>query len=254
LLSAKQFSTVVICLLLRASPVPALRYNVPCSVKAESPSVFVTVENVTQEAAPQLHIPGYMSLEQAMDEVRRYLEVRNRLGTMPLARPTMVPSPSTQLTLQGHCIARLREIAARLGEREEHSEWGAPGVLAKRLLRKLIGWYLRPAKEFDHVSIEAFQQIRQDMVGIKQQLEALERTMNGATEPAPSAGSNYGQLLCSLIEISNTLLTLQTLRQSLANAQGPVPAQFESLLEAFEDDLRRRQTNLLTELAPKSTP
>jgi len=212
---------------------------------------------LTSHSAPELHIPSHMNLEQAMSEVRRYLEVRNRFGTMP-PEPTgrAASSSPAQLSLQTNCIGHLREIASRLGQVDVNSKLGAPGGFLKRIVAKLIGWYSRPGQEFDRASIEAFQQVRQDMLTMKQQIAAIEQLLAAAPAMGPpaSVASSYSQLLCAMVELSKTLVALRTLRQELQQQHSNLPPQFESLLDAVEDDLRRQQAVLVAQLAPKPAP
>lgn len=142
------------------------------------------------EDMPKLRITASMSLEQAMVEVRKYLAAKSSTAgaQVPSAvRHRTVGARTPQFSTQAAMVARLSEIATRLGVVEPHSKLGAPGVFLKRIVRKAIGWYSRPEQEFDRAAIELLQQIRQDMVGLQQQIAALQEQSTGdvsqQTEP-----------------------------------------------------------------------
>src|SRR5512143_853682 len=110
-----------------------------------------------------------MSLEQAMAEVRAYLQEKKHPASTAAERGSVV---SGQLSMQENLVHRLGDIANRLGQVEPNSKLGPAGVFLKRLVRKLIGWYSRPAQQFDRTAYEAFAQIRQDMLRQQEQITA----------------------------------------------------------------------------------
>ena len=106
-----------------------------------------------QTQVPALKITSYMNLEQAMGEVRAYLEARKKTAGLPLDDTSV----AGQLTFQAAFIARLIDISARLGQVDPNSRLGPPGYFFKRVVRKFIAWYSRPEHEFDNTSIQALQ-------------------------------------------------------------------------------------------------
>ena len=97
------------------------------------------------------HISSYMDLNQAMGEVRAYLDKKKRQAGMS---PEAIGFPAGQLSMQSAFIARLADIATRLGQVDPNSNLGPVGVFLKRLLCKMIGWYSRPAQDFDRTTVE----------------------------------------------------------------------------------------------------
>src|ERR1700691_6613895 len=110
-----------------------LPYDTMCGVLASrcSDQVMSTETDVT---GPR--ISSYMNLEQAMREVRAYLDKKNR-QVVTTADNAMLPAG--QLSLQSAFIAQLGNIATRLGQVEPNSKLGPPGVFLKRMVRKAIG-------------------------------------------------------------------------------------------------------------------
>ena len=134
--------------------------------------------------APELRISSYMNLEQAMEEVRAYLEAKKNYVEIRADLGNVVAG---QLSMQGTLISRMAEISTRLGQVEPNSELGPPGVLLKRILKKLIGWHAKPAQEFDRTAVDAFQQIRQDMLQLQQQIAELSKKVDaGQSLPFPT--------------------------------------------------------------------
>jgi len=204
-----------------------------------------------------------MNLEQAMAEVRRYLEAKNNAGSNPVAWTSQGKAGSgavlsTQFNMQGANIAGLSEIAARLGEVEPHSEMGAAGVFLKRAVRKAIGWYSRPVYEFDHATIAALQQVRQDMLGLQQQIVALRQEIaNGTlavTELAgesvhmQSSSSEQDELLRLMIELFKNQVAMQALRQALREENPQLLERVEVLLNKVEGESSELKAALLTRL------
>jgi hypothetical protein len=217
----------------------------------------------TNANVPKLRILSSMNLEQAMAEVRRYLEAKNNAGSNPVAWTSQGKAGSgavlsTQFNMQGANIAGLSEIAARLGEVEPHSEMGAAGVFLKRAVRKAIGWYSRPVYEFDHATIAALQQVRQDMLGLQQQIVALRQEIaNGTlavTELAgesvhmQSSSSEQDELLRLMIELFKNQVAMQALRQALREENPQLLERVEVLLNKVEGESSELKAALLTRL------
>ena len=99
----------------------------------------------TKADVPGLRISSYMNLEQAMAEVRAYLEAKKKHTGMQLDTAGV---GAGQLSLQNAFADRLADISRRLGEIEPNSKLGPADLFLKRILRKLIGWYSKPAQEF----------------------------------------------------------------------------------------------------------
>lgn len=217
----------------------------------------------TNANVPKLRILSSMSLEQAMAEVRRYLEARNSAGSNPVVWTSAGKTgsgvvSSSQFNMQGANLAGLSEIAARLGEVEPHSEMGAAGVFLKRTVRKAIGWYSRPVHEFDRATIAALQQVRQDMLGVQQQIVALRQEVaNGTPAATQSAGesvhvrsssSEQDELLLLMIELFKNQVAVQALRQALRDENPQLLERVEALLSKVEGESSELKAALLTQL------
>jgi hypothetical protein len=217
----------------------------------------------TNPNVPKLRILSSMSLEQAMAEVRRYLEARNNPGSNPAswASPGKTGSSavsSSQFNMQSANLAGLSEIAARQGQVEPHSEMGAAGVFLKRAVRKAIGWYSRPVHEFDRATVAALQQVRQDMLGLQQQIAALRQEIGTVTPAATqSAGesvhaqnstSERDQLLLLMIELFKNLVAVQALRQALREENPQLLERVAVLLNKVESEFSELKAALLTRL------
>jgi hypothetical protein len=217
----------------------------------------------TNANVPKLRILSSMSLEQAMTEVRRYLEAKNSAGSNPASWTSQGKTGSgavlsTQFNMQGANIAGLSEIAARLGEVEPHSEMGAAGVSLKRAVRKAIGWYSRPVHDFDRATIAALQQVRQDMFGLQQQIVALRQEIANGTPAATelagesvhvqSSSSEQDELLLLTIELFKNQVAMQALRQALREENPQLLQQLEVLLNKVEGESGELKAALLTRL------
>ena len=183
------------------------------------------------------HISSYMSLEQAMGEVRSYLENKRRQEGM---RADLANLSAGQLSLQNAFIARLANISTRLGQVEPNSKLGAPGVFLKRVVRKVIGWYSRPSDEFDRTTLETFRQIRNDMLCMQEQIASLNRrvaegqtTTPAFTLPAQSAPSQE-QALLSMLSLFKGLIGTPAVRHVLENENPALLTKVDGLLETVE--------------------
>jgi hypothetical protein len=195
--------------------------------------------------APGLRISSYTNLEQAMEEVRSYLEAkRNHVGI----EPDFGKFVAGQLSMQGAFISRMEEISTRLGQIEPNSKLGPPGVFLKRLLKKLIGWHAKPAQEFDRTAIEAFQQIRQDMLRLQQQIVVLNKKIDaGQSVSLPSSESmkasgrasqtNRDELLRSMLAMFRSLIAAPAVQTTLQNEKPELLQRVESLLNRAEAEL-----------------
>lgn len=185
------------------------------------------------------HISAYMNLEQAMGEVRAYLDKKKRLAGMP---PEAIGPPAGQLAMQSAFIARLADIATRLGQVEPNSKLGPPGVFLKRLMRKAIGWYSRPSQEFDRTTVETFHQIRSDMLQLQQQIVALDKRV--AEYPSPSTktvsemhgqpAADQAELVRSMVLVFKGLIATQAVRQALQDENPALLNKVERLLATVE--------------------
>ncbi len=195
-----------------------------------------------------------------MAEVRRYLEAKNSTGSnVPSwSGPSKTGSgaiASSQFNMQGANIAGLSEIAARQGQVEPHSEMGAAGVFLKRAVRKAIGWYSRPAHDFDRATIAALQQVRQDMLGLQQQIAALHQEMaTGVTATDKSVHvqnslSQQDELLLLMIELFKNLVAVQALREALREENPQLLQQVEVLLNKVDGESTELKAALLERLA-----
>ena len=215
-----------------------LRYNVRCSGK---PLIYKAMSTDTDVTGP--HISSYMNLEQAMGEVRVYLDKKKRQAGMP---PEAIGVPAGQLSMQSAFIARLADIAARLGQVEPNSKLGPPGVFLKRLARKLIGWYSRPAQEFDRTTVEMFHQIRSDILQLQQQIVALDKRV--AENPSPATrtfsamhgqpAADQAELVRSMVLVFRGLIATQAVRQALQDENPALLNKVERLLATVEAECK----------------
>lgn len=198
----------------------------------------------TKSDAPVLRISSYMDLEQAMGEVRTYLEAKRSYVEI---EPDFGRVVAGQLSMQGALVSRMAEIATRLGQIEPNSKLGPPGVFLKRILKKLIGWHAKPAQEFDRTAVEAFQQVRQDMHQLQQQIVVLsEKLAAGHTLPvssdAPAVSGRDRQpsrdeLLHSMLAMFRSLISAPSVQAALQSDKPELLQRVESLLNAAEADL-----------------
>ncbi len=199
----------------------------------------------TNTHKPTLQIRPHMSLEEAMAEVRSYLDATGaspRRASVPreLAAAPGQPRP---FALLGSSIGRLSQVAAKYGEIEPDGN-GAPfGSYLKRIIRKAIGWYSRAVYEFDRNVIEAFEQTRLDMLGLQQQISGL---TSYSTQPA-----EHAELLRSIVELLfANIATVQALRQAIQDERPEFRLRFEELLKTSEDEIAEMKTALLELLSP----
>lgn len=189
----------------------------------------------TDVTGPRLS--SYMNLEQAMGEVRAYLGKKK----FPVATlPGSAASPAGQLSLQAAFVARLADIANRLGQVEPNSKLGPPGVFLKRVVRKLIGWYSRPAQEFDRTTVETFQQIRHDMLQLQQQILVLSSRVEEGLRPAVGSvsGADHSELLRSMLTLFKGLIVTGAVRQAVQSENPELLNKIEGLLETVEVELK----------------
>jgi signal transduction histidine kinase len=186
-----------------------------------------------------------MSLEEAMAEVRRYLDVNGaspRATSNRAATAGAAPGQPRQFALLGSSIARLSQVSATYGQIEPNGKGGAFGSYLKRIIRKAVGWYSRPMYEFDRTVIEAFEQTRLDMLGLQQQINALATDERQPTQR---------DLLRSVIELLFVnIATVQSLRQALQNERPEFQQRFEELLKTSEDEISEMKNALLELLPP----
>ncbi len=216
----------------------------------------------TKANVPKLRILSAMSLEQAMAEVRRYLAAKNKAGTgyafSNSPGKTGLGRLILAVQLQSANLAGLSEIAGRQGQVEPHSEMGAAGVFLKRAVRKAIGWYSRPVHEFDRATVAALQQVRQDMLGLQQQIAALRQEMasgasagsqpDGESVGAQNSPSEQAELLLLTIELFKNQVAMQALRQALREENPQLLQRVESLLSKFEGESSQLKAALLAQL------
>lgn len=187
-----------------------------------------------------------------MREVRAYLAASantTRDQAQAVLRNRSATVRGAQFNVQVAMASRLSEIAARLGEVEPNSKLGAPGVFLKRLVRKAIGWYSRPAQEFDRATIELLQQIRQDMVGLQHQIAALREqvTSDVSQQVRPIQDSDESErrgALLLMIELFKNVTALQAFRQALRDEDPQLLRQLQTLLDQTEDECRRLKAAL----------
>jgi hypothetical protein len=187
------------------------------------------------------HISSYMNLEQAMGEVRAFLEKKKRHSGTP---PEAAVLPTGQLAMQSAFVARLADIATRLGHVEPNSKLGPPGVFLKRLVRKMIGWYSRPAQEFDRTTVEMFHQIRGDMLQLQQQIVALDKRVAESSLPAmqivsemhDESAADQAERVHSMVLLLKGLIATEDVRQALQDENPALLNKLERLLATAEAD------------------
>jgi len=208
------------------------------------------------EDAPKLRITSGMSLERAMLEVRRYLAAGSTTFGKQLAgaAPSCSnPTRTAQFSAQAAMANRLSEIAARLGEVEPNSKLGAPGVFLKRVVRKAIGWYSRPADEFDRSAVGLLQQIRQDMIGLQQQLLALqEQDVSPQSSGIQSHSESISpEAVLLMIELFKNVNAVQAFRQALRDENPDLLRKFETILDKIEGESQELRAALTRSLETK---
>ena len=201
----------------------------------------------TKADATELRISSYMNLEQAMEEVRSYLEAKKNYVEIRAELGNVVAG---QLSMQGTLISRMAEISTRLGQVEPNSKLGPPGVLLKRILKKLIGWHAKPAQEFDRTAVDAFQQIRQDMLQLQQQIAELSKKVDaGESLPFPNAESTVSgrepktdrdELLSSMLALFRSLIAAPAVQTALQNEKPELLQRVERLLATAEAESRSK--------------
>lgn len=212
----------------------------------------------------KLRIPPSMSLEQAIAEVRGYIDTKSKTaaaaGTGEYLDGSLT-ARSSQFEMQAVLIARLSEIAARLGEVEPNSKLGSPGVFLKRIIRKMIGWYSRPVYEFDRAALETLQQVRHDMYGLQQQIAALQQEIARDASAIPTFhGDTVGpgkthyhttqqpEALSLLIELFKSIVAVQEFRRILHEENPELVQQLEELLDEAEDESQELKAALIRRL------
>jgi len=201
----------------------------------------------TKADATELRISSYMNLEQAMEEVRAHLEAKKNYVEIRAELGNVVAG---QLSMQGTLISRMAEISTRLGQVEPNSKLGPPGVLLKRILKKLIGWHAKPAQEFDRTAVDAFQQIRQDMLQLQQQIAELSKKVDaGESLPFPNAESTVSgrepktdrdELLSSMLALFRSLIAAPAVQTALQNEKPELLQRVERLLTTAEAEYRSK--------------
>jgi|HubBroStandDraft_3_1064219.scaffolds.fasta_scaffold12159_3 hypothetical protein len=201
----------------------------------------------TKADATELRISSYMNLEQAMEEVRAHLEAKKNYVEIRAELGNVVAG---QLSMQGTLISRMAEISTRLGQVEPNSKLGPPGVLLKRILKKLIGWHAKPAQEFDRTAVDAFQQIRQDMLQLQQQIAELSKKVDaGESLPFPNAESTISgretktdrdELLSSMLALFRSLIAAPAVQTALQNEKPELLQRVERLLTTAEAESRSK--------------
>jgi hypothetical protein len=193
----------------------------------------------TETGTPALKISAYTSLEQAMAEVRAYLEAKKIYAA---AQPDMVNFAAGQMSMQGAFVGRLTDIANRLDQVDPNSKLGGAGFFLKRITRKLIGWYSRPSHEFDRTAVHAFAQVRQDMLLLQQQIAALQRKIDtspnqlGPESIAERTSANGSEQMDMMLLLFRSTINSPAVRKAL---------------QQEKPDLLRRVEKLLDELNPE---
>lgn len=188
----------------------------------------------THAGEPELQITSYMNLEQAMAEVRAYLEAKKSAAALPLDN---TGAGANQFVLQQALLDRMGDIATRLGYVEPNSKLGAPGVFLKRALRKLIGWYSRPSHEFDRTALESLRQIRQDMLQQQQQILALQRQLSERElVPNNTQVQDSTELLRVTVSLFRSMLAAPAVQQALREEKPELLQRVQQLLQKVDGE------------------
>jgi hypothetical protein len=195
----------------------------------------------TDADVPTLRVSAYMTLEQAMAEVRGYLEAKRRHP--PAQHPDSFVAG--QLAMQNEFIARLNNTATQFGFVDPNSKLGPLGGFLKRVVAKVIGWYARPVHQFNRTAAENFQQIRQDMLQLQQQVAGLNERMTKlpSSRASDSISSSVttreqSELLRSTLGLFRGLLAVAGVRQALQAEDPQLLQRVDRLLDNAEREVR----------------
>ncbi len=213
----------------------------------------------TKTGVPELHISAYTSLEQAMAEVRAYLEAKKIYAA---AQPDMVSFAAGQMSMQGAFVGRLTDIANQLDQVDPNSKLGGLGFFLKRTTRKLVGWYSRPSHEFDRTAVHAFAQIRQDMLLLQQQIATLQRKVEAQRTTAPiyaetasltarTPGQQTEHVQVMLMLFRSTINS-PAVRKALQQGQPDLLQRVEKLLNELEREFCDETSGSSQSVAPRS--
>jgi hypothetical protein len=142
----------------------------PGSIQLRIDSSNDVMRNDTDKS--DVRITDGISLEQAMQEVRRYLEARQRNDSMR-AESQLASRDDWSVSAIDDCIARLIDLADRFDYRPDISI-GFWRNFAKKLLARLLRWHIQPSQQYAWTTIAALRTIRQDLLRMRQQLSQLE--------------------------------------------------------------------------------
>ena len=177
-----------------------------------------------------------MNLEEAMAEVQRYLHAIDASGASGLAAPT--PPRTNSL---GPSITRLGRLAARSGVIERNGKGGVLAWYLKRIIRKAIGWYIRPIHEFDQGVVEALEFVRQDVLKLEQQMSTItQRPTITAEDP----------LRATIELLFANIAAIQSLQQALTETYPEMTPRIERSLESVQNELASLKAALLDQLPP----
>jgi len=121
---------------------------------------------------PEVRITDGMNLEQAMQEVRRYLEASQGNDFMH-TESQLGGRDDRGVSAIDDCIARLIDLADRFDYRRDTSI-GFWRNLAKKFLARLLRWHIQPSQQYAWTTIAALRTIRQDLHRMQRQLSQLE--------------------------------------------------------------------------------
>jgi phage shock protein A len=124
----------------------------------------------------EVRITDGMSLEQAMHEVRRYLEAARQRNDSTHAESQSGSRDDKGVSTIDDYIARLIDLAGRFDYREDSSV-GFWRNLAKKSLARLLRRHIQQSEQYAWTTIETLRTIRQDLLRMQQQLSQLEERM-----------------------------------------------------------------------------
>ena len=110
----------------------------------------------------------------------------------------------------------------------------------------MIGWYSRPAQEFDRTTVEMFHQVRSDMLQLQQQIVALDKRVAESPSPATQgfsemhgqSASDQAELVRSMVLVFRGLIATQAVRQALQDENPALLNKVERLLATVEAESR----------------
>ena len=180
-----------------------------------------------------------------MAEVRRYLDAGRGLA-QTAGGLRAGGSARRPVFLMDDSIENLAHITNRLGVIDPNSKFGAPVVFLRRAIGKMIGWYSRPAHEFDRAVVEMLRHLRQDMQGLQRQIEALAAEQRGHAAQGDVLRSTV-ELLCA------NIAAVRSLRSAVEENDPQIKSRIDAIAAAMEAEVADLKGALLEPGSPGDT-